>query len=67
MEFYIQDKGVKLGEVPMGTAGRHVWKDLKTINGAIRRAKNLKSGPFQLYTFTNFFDINSFTLVYKQK
>ena len=44
----------------------HIWRDLKTVNGAVRRATRFFNGvPFKVFTFTEICDNNTFRLVYK--
>jgi len=57
MNFYVHSGS----EEPTGTEGRFIWRDLKTRSGAIRRARRIFKGePFSLYTFTDFYDEQTF-------
>ncbi len=60
MNFYVHSGS----EEPTGTAGRFIWRDLKTIKGAINRAqRQFGDSPFSLYAFTDFCDGRTFKLV----
>lgn len=51
---------------PIGTADRMIWRDLKTVKGAVRRIQNYKvakTKAWKIFSFTNFHDRNSFKLV----
>ena len=62
MGFYVHTGS----EEPLGTAGRYVWRDLKTKRGAINRARRIFGDkPFSLYAFTNFHDGRTFKLLLK--
>jgi hypothetical protein len=64
--FYAYNGNAELGHEPCGTEGRHIWQDLKTLRGAIKRMEALGYKSFRIYTFWNFFDNKTFKLVYKQ-
>jgi hypothetical protein len=52
---------------PVGTQGRYLWDDLKTNQGAIRRAiKMFPAKSFKIWTYTNFYDKKTFSLVHIQ-
>lgn len=52
---------------PTGTSNRLIIKDLKTAKGALNRClKAFKEKPFRLYTFRNFYDDSTFTLIYRR-
>lgn len=64
MNFYafVPDKN---GYSPVGTEGRHLIHNLKTIAGAMRRARRyLGTEQYVLYSYTNFYDNKTFTLRY---
>lgn len=61
MRFYCYKGDHELGKEPLGSADRMIWRDLKTIQGAVRRATRLwGAGGFRLFSFTNFFDDRTF-------
>ena len=61
MKFYVYAGDAELGNEPLGTACRYVWRDLKTIKGAIKRARKYFPGiKFTLYSFTEFYDDSTF-------
>ena len=62
MNFYVHAGS----EEPTGTDRRYIWRDLKTQNGAIRRARRIfGANPFSLYTFTDFYDGRTFKVILK--
>jgi len=63
MNFYMYKGKDELGKEPLGTSGRHIWRDLKTVRGAITRARSLYGEDFTLYTFSNFYDDKTFKKV----
>jgi hypothetical protein len=63
MNFYAYKDQYLLGHEPLGTANRMIWRDLKTVRGAINRAKKLWGRWYRIYTFTNFYDDKTFKLV----
>ena len=57
----------KDGNEPTGTSDRLVIKDLKTARGALKRClKAFGEKPFKLFTFTNFYNESTFTLIYRR-
>lgn len=61
MQFYVYKGDAKLGSEGLGTEGRHIWRDLKTLRGAINRAKRYMPGEtFTVYSFRNFYDDSTF-------
>lgn len=55
------------GEEPCGGTNKVIIKDLKTARGALNRClKAFKEKPFRLYTFTNFYNEDTFTLIYRR-
>jgi len=68
MGFYVYKGNEELGNEKLGTSGRMLWRDLKTTRGAIRRARSIFKGkPFMIYTFSNFYNDNTFSLVYSER
>jgi hypothetical protein len=67
MEVYVYAGNAPLGQEPLGTEGRHIWRDLTTLKGAIQRARALyPSDGFMVYTFTNFFNDATFKLQHRE-
>lgn len=64
MKFYAYKGLASLGDESLGTEGKAIWKDLKTVRGAIRRASKLWGQDFSLFTFINFYDDKTFRRVY---
>jgi hypothetical protein len=65
MRFYGYLGHDALGCEPLGTQGRHL-KELKTIRGAIKHFTTwFNDKPFTLYSYGNFYDDETFRLVYK--
>lgn len=60
--FYAYQGHAPLSEELVGSDGKCVWHDLKTVCGARRRAHWTFGGEgnYRLYTFTNFYDSNTF-------
>jgi len=61
MRFYCYRGGFDLGQEPLGTWGRSIWRDIKTVRGARRRAARCYGPYYRLYTFTDFYDDTTFT------
>lgn len=66
MKFYIYNENVPLGSESLGSQGKMIIEDLKTLKGAINRAKRSGYTHFRIYTFSNFYDDSTFKEVYKQ-
>ena len=50
---------------PLGTAGRSIDRDLKTLRGVVNRLKRAWPGKsFKVFTFTNFYDDKGFRQVH---
>lgn len=69
MNFYVyttnepHSKG--LVDEPLGGDGRTIWKDLKTVQGAVHRAATaFPNKSFKIFKFYNFQDERTFTHVY---
>jgi hypothetical protein len=46
---------------PVGTSGRSIDRDLKTLRGVVNRLKKAWPGKsFKVFTFTNFYDPSTF-------
>ena len=62
MNFYAYRGHAPLGKERVGGDNKCIWRDLKTIRGARRRAHWSFGGEgnYRLYTFTNFYDISTF-------
>ena len=63
MQFYAYKGQYLLGAEPCGTEHKAIWRDLKTIRGAINRAKSAWGSFYRIYSFTNFYDNSTFKLV----
>ena len=49
----------------VGTAGRSIDRDLKTLRGVVNRLKRVWPGKsFKVFTFTNFYDDKGFRQVH---
>ncbi len=65
--FYTYIGIMPLGQEGVGTSGRYIDRELKTIRGVVK--KNLvrrKLTSFSVYQFTNFYDNSTFRLVYQR-
>jgi len=61
MQFYVYTGDHELGQEGTGSEGRGIWHDLKTLRGAINRAKRYWPGQtFTVYRFSNFYDDSTF-------
>ena len=61
MNFYVYLGDAELGKEGLGSDGRHIWQDLKTLRGAINRAKRYMPGQtFTVHSFGNFYDSSTF-------
>ena len=50
---------------PLGSGGRSIDRDLKTLAGTIRRLKRAWPGKsFKVFSFTNFYDPKTFRQVH---
>ena len=67
MNFYVYNSVVPLGKESLGSEGKHIWRDLKTLKGAIRRAESYGYTEFSIYSFTNVYDDETFKLRYKRE
>ena len=61
--FYAYKGTHELGQEPLGSDGRHIWKDLKTVQGARRRCLRMGWESFRIYTFSEFYSTKTFNLV----
>lgn len=66
MNFYCYKGTHPLGEEPIGTADRYIYRNRKSLVILIRRLLSYGWTTFSIYTFTNFYDDSTFKLVYKQ-
>ena len=60
LNFYGYPGHAPLGKEPVGGDSKCIWRDLKTVRGARRRAHWTFGGNYRLYTFTNFYDNSTF-------
>jgi hypothetical protein len=50
---------------PVGTGGRSIDRDLRTLRGVVNRLKKAWPGKsFKVFTFTNFYDNRTFRQVH---
>ena len=69
MQFYsyITDEPHAPGMIdePVGSDGRFIDRDLKTVRGVVNRVKKARPGrSFKVFAFTNFYDDKTFQLVH---
>lgn len=57
---YYAYKPDKNGNEPLGTSGRIIITDLKTIKGVKNRCKSLFGDNFKLFSFSNFYNESTF-------
>lgn len=50
------------GSEPLGTMAHHLF-ELKTHRGAVERVRRVLGPKFRLYTYRNFYDDSTFSLV----
>jgi len=57
-----------LADEPLGSGGRAIISDLKTVRGAVNRMKKVSPGKnFKVFAFTNFYDDKTFRLVHTHR
>ena len=56
MNFYGYEGKYELGKEPLGTFRKILWRDLRTVAGAKRRAAKLYGDNYRMFTFTNLYD-----------
>jgi len=67
MNFYMYLCDAELGKEPLGSTGKYIWRGLKTVAGAIRRANKYDTqNGVRIYSFTNFYKAETFKLVYER-
>ena len=67
MNYYTHKGTMPLGQEGLGTSGRYIDKDLKTLRGVINRnIRQRRLNSFTIYTFTNIYDNNTYKKVYQQ-
>ena len=55
-------------DAPIGSSGRSIDRDLKTVRGVVRRLERAWPGKsFKVFSFTNFYDDNTFRLVHVRR
>lgn len=53
---------------PVGSGGRSIDRDLRTLRGVVNRLKKAWPGKsFKVFSFTNFYDNNTFRLVHTHR
>lgn len=65
MKFYSYKGHMPLGSEPCGTEGKSM-DELKTVQGVVNRLRKCGWVDFNIYTYSNFYDRQSFKLVYQQ-
>lgn len=65
MKFYAY-KPDSNGNEPMGTSGRILF-ELKTVRGAIRRARRMLGNNIKVFHYTNFYNGKTFKQIGEQK
>ena len=58
-KFYAYAGDHKFGEEPLGTSGKIIF-ELQTMAGARRRARSMLGEAYRLYTYTNFYNDETF-------
>jgi hypothetical protein len=67
MNYYTHKGTMPLGQEGVGTSGRYIDRDLKTLRGVINRnVRQRRLNSFTIYTFTNVYDNNTYKRVYQQ-
>lgn len=69
MEFYayitLNPGCESMNDEPLGSMGRMIIREYKTVRGAVNKCKRLWEGKsFKVYSFTNFYDDKTFKLKY---
>lgn len=65
MAFYAYLGDAELGSEQVGSSGRMIIPELKTVKGAIRRCNKYWSGKeFRVYSYTDFYDERTFKRVH---
>jgi hypothetical protein len=54
------------GKEPLGTFNKLLF-ELKTLRGAVNRCSKIFKKSYRLYTYTNFYDEKTFTLILKER
>ena len=72
MQFYsyITDEPHAPGMIdePVGSDGRFIDRDLKTVRGVVNRIRTARPGKsFKVFSFTNVYDNNTFRLVHTHR
>jgi len=57
-----------LADEPLGSGGRFIDRDLKTVRGVVNRIqRRYPDKSFKVFSFTNFYDDQTFRLVHVLK
>jgi hypothetical protein len=68
MEFYAYKGNKPLCQENLGSEGRRLLSDLKTVRSVINRIHDSwKSEGYMIYSFTNFYNTNTFTHLFTSK
>lgn len=67
MKFYAYKGNAPLGTESLGTDGRDIFYNLKTVRGVVNRiTKWYKWETFTIYSFDNFYDDKTFRKVFSR-
>ena len=69
MQFYSyltdEPQAPGMTDEPLGTFGRFIDRDLRTVRGVVARIQKARPGKsFKVFTFSNFYDDKTFRLVH---
>lgn len=64
--FYAYNEDVPIGQESVGTSGKMIIRDLKTLRGVMKRCRTVGWTTFRIYTFSNFYDDKTFTLLHRR-
>lgn len=72
MQFYsyLTDEPCTPGMIdePVGSDGRFIDRDLKTVRGVVNRIRKARPGKsFKVFSFTNFYDNKTYRLVHTHR
>jgi phage terminase large subunit-like protein len=63
MNFYCYNQNVELGKEKLGSDGKAIIRDLKTLKGVVNRLEKYGWKEYRIYSFTNFYDDKTFQLL----
>lgn len=67
MKLYAYNQDVPLGQEHLGTMGRTLSEKYKTLNGFIRHLKSRGWKTYRVYSYTNFYNDDTFKLLHIKK